>query len=249
MEEMIQQAIHLGLSEIMITDHVDFDYPDPNFPFLMDYPDYAKKIEECKNQYSSQISIRKGLEIGLQPHIREKSRNFCLQNEFDFIIGSTHCVDRLELYGNSFFQGKTQKQAYTRYFEDVLHNIRTCDFFDVYGHIDYINRYGDYTNHILEVSDYTELIEEILKELIAKGIGLEINTSGFKYGLGYAHPKLAILKRYQELGGEIITIGSDAHSPDYIASHFKEAYELLSAAGFQAITVFEKRIPHFIDIK
>lgn len=249
MEEMIQQAIRIGLKEIAITDHIDYNYPDPNFPFLFSYEDYSQKIKEYKEKYRNQIIIRKGMELGLQPHVFEKSKELCTQYQYDFIIGSTHCVDKLELYGNSFFQGKSQKQAYRRYFEEVLENVQTCDFFNVYGHLDYINRYGDYTDRILEPMDYMDLIDEILKELIKKEMGLELNTSGFKYGLGYAHPQLSILKQYRKLGGEIITIGSDAHSPDYIAFHFKDAYEILQAAGFSAITVFENKMPRFLDIK
>ena len=114
--------------------------------------------------------------------------------------------------------------------------------------MDYVNRYGDYDNRNLNVSEFREIIDEILKLLIKKDKGIELNTSGIKYGLGYIHPKIEIIKRYKELGGEIVTIGSDAHSPEYVASHIKDAYTLLRHAGFKAFTVFEKQQPHFIDI-
>lgn len=246
--EMIEKAISLGLKEIAITDHIDFDYPNPEFPFLLDYEQYALKIHELQMLYKDKITIRFGTEIGLQPHILDDNKEFIKTHSFDFIIGSTHCVDKFELYGNSFFEGKTQKQAYREYFEDVLKSIQSCDFFDVYGHIDYINRYGDYADNTLYLSDYTEIIEEIVKSLVQRGIGLEINTSGFKYGMGYAHPQISILKRYHDLGGEIVTIGSDSHTSNFIASHFKEAYQLLEQSGFGAFTIFENRKPSFVNL-
>lgn len=248
MEQMIQQAIRLGLKELAITDHIDFDYPDPEFPFLFDYPEYANKIKQYQEMYEKQIKLRIGVEFGLQAQVKEKVNAFYQAHFFDFVIGSTHCINGLELYHNYFYEGKNKEEAYQEYFEDLLQNVQTFDCFQVYGHLDYVNRYGSYDNRELSYPRYQEIIDEILKTLVLKGKGIEINTSGFKYGLGYAHPKLEILKRYHELGGEIITLGSDAHSPEWIGSHFEDAYALLKEAGFHAITVFEKQKPRWIDI-
>lgn len=247
-EDMIETAISLGLKEIAITDHLDYQYPDPEFPFLLDYDAYSQKIAQMQEKYSEKIIIRKGIEFGLQAHVKKETDAFYQNGTFDFVIGSTHCVKGLELYGNSFYQGKTQHDAYLEYFEDLYNNVKIYNSFDVYGHIDYVNRYGDYNNRNLNYTEFQEIIDEILKLLIQKGKGIEINTSGIKYGLGYVHPKIEILKRYKQLGGEIITVGSDAHAPNRIAANFKEAYELLHSVGFQAITVFEKQQPRFIDI-
>ncbi len=248
MEDMILKAIQLGLKEIAITDHIDYDYPDSEYPFLFDYSEYAKKIHGFQEHYGDKIEIRIGVEFGLQKHIKEKIETFYKQNALDFVIGSTHCIKGLELYHNYFYKGKTQHQAYQEYFENVLENVQLFDCFQVYGHMDYVNRYGDYENKELQYFVYREIIDEILKALIQKQKGLEINTSGFKYGLGYAHPKLEILKRYHELGGEIITIGSDAHSPEWIGSHFQDAYNMLKESGFKAFTVFKKQQPIWVDI-
>ena len=247
-ESMIEKAISLGLKEIAITDHLDYQYPDPEFPFLLDYDAYTAKINDMKQKYDGKIIIRKGVEFGLQAHIKKETDDFYKNGTFDFVIGSTHCVKGLELYGNYFYNGKTQHNAYLEYFEDLYNNVKIYDCFNVYGHMDYVNRYGNYDNRNLNYIEFREIIDEILKLLIKKDKGIELNTSGIKYGLGYIHPKIEIIKRYKELGGEIITIGSDAHSPEYVASHIKDAYEILRNVGLKAFTIFEKQQPYFIDI-
>lgn len=243
MEDMLDAAVKLGLQEIAITDHIDFYYPDLNYPFLFDYNEYAAKIRQYQEQYQGRLTIRLGVEIGLQDIAEKEIKEYCQNHAFDFIIGSTHCVSGKELYHDEFYEGKTQREAYQTYFEDLLHNVQIFDCFQVYGHMDYVNRYGSYDNRDLHYKDYADIIDEILKTLIAKGKGLEINTSGLRYGLGYAHPQLPVLKRYRELGGEIITIGSDAHSPNQITSYFTEAFALLQSAGFKAYTLFENQKP------
>lgn len=248
MECMIKKAIELGLKEIAFTDHLDYNYPDIAFSFLINYNDYSKTFFELKEKYKNKIKILFGVEIGLQPNIKKQIDNFCSNMELDFIIASTHVVDRLDLYNGDFFCNKTQTQAYTRYFEDVLNNINIHDNFNVYGHLDYINRYGNYTNKKLNYIDYNNIIDEILKALLAKNKGIEINTSGYRYNLNQTHPQLSILKRYKELGGEIITIGSDAHKTNDIASKFDVAYLMLKQVGFKYITLFDKQKPMFVEI-
>ncbi|HHW67183.1 MAG: histidinol-phosphatase family [Epulopiscium sp.] len=248
MEDLIKTAITLGLKQIAFTDHIDYDYPDPAFPFMIDYDHYIKVFDALKEKYKDQIEVVLGVEIGFQPHVAKQIEEVLSQYPFDFVICSTHVCDRLDLYNGDFFKDKDQKNAYLRYFECVLYNVKNFFNYDVYGHIDYINRYGNYKNKSLSYEDYKEVIDSILKTIIESGKGIEINTSGFRYGLGYAHPQLAILKRYKELGGKIITIGSDAHSSKDLASHFDEAYKLIKAAGFSEITLFKNRKPYFIKL-
>ena len=95
---------------------------------------------------------------------------------------------------------------------------------------------------------YSDVIDEILKTLIQKGKGIEINTGGFKYGLGHPNPTEEILFRYHELGGEIITVGSDAHTPEHVGYAFDRVPEILTRAGFRYVTVFQNRQPVFIPL-
>ncbi|MBQ4347331.1 MAG: histidinol-phosphatase HisJ family protein [Firmicutes bacterium] len=247
MESMIQKSIELGLSEIAITDHVDFDYPDEDFPFLIDYSEYMPVFTKLKEKYSGQINILFGVEIGLQAHIENEIKNLCAENDFDFIIGSTHCADKFDLCAPDFFEGKTKSEAYNRYFENILESIRQYPQFNVYGHLDAVNRYGIYGDNSLNYSEHKEITDYIFRELISRGKGIEINTSGLRYGVGDVHPGFEMVKRYRELGGEILTIGSDAHKPENIAQDFGEAYTLAKEAGFKAITIFRNKKPVFMD--
>ncbi|MGE4215162.1 MAG: histidinol-phosphatase HisJ family protein [Anaerotignaceae bacterium] len=248
MEQNIQRAIELGLKEIAVTDHIDFDYPDLDYPFMFDYADYRKQIDYLREKYSNCIKILIGVEIGIQPHVYPLITNLVNTNYYDFIIGSTHCVDKFDLCTNEFFHGKTKHDAYLGYFNDVLGNIKNCPIFSVYGHIDFINRYGDFEDKTMDYEEFAFITDEILTALIEKGKGIEINTSGFRYGLGHTHPQLSLVKRYKQLGGEIITVGSDAHVSSDITRDFETAYKMLKSAGFNYITTFQNKKPSFVKI-
>ncbi len=95
---------------------------------------------------------------------------------------------------------------------------------------------------------HKEVIDKILKKLIEKKIGIEINTSALRYGLRDFHPCRKILKRYRELGGEIITIGSDAHRALDIMRDFDKAKDVLRELGFEKYCVFTKRKLEYKDL-
>lgn len=127
--------------------------------------------------------------------------------DFDFVIGSSHLVGGVDPYYPEYFEKYGDHNGILRYFESILANIRTFDGFDVYGHLDYIVRYCRAKAYC--PAEYSDITDEILKTLISMGKGIELNTAGLKYGLGWAHPHPEVLKRYRELGGEMITVGSD----------------------------------------
>jgi len=244
MESMILSAIEKGINEIAITDHVDYhvSYEPPH------YDDLISKFNIMKEKYKSKINMILGVEIGLENSLADTINEFINSYSFDFIIGSSHSVCQKDLYFDNFFEGMNKKTAYTLYFTEMLKNINSIENFSVYGHIDFISRYGTYTDKILKYSDYSDIIDEILKTLISKNKGIEINTSGYRYKLNQTYPQYDILKRYKELGGEIITIGSDAHTPDYVADHFEVAYDMLKKADFKYISRFKKLNPFFEKI-
>ncbi|MBR5565579.1 MAG: histidinol-phosphatase HisJ family protein [Roseburia sp.] len=247
-EDMITTAIDAGLGGICFTDHLDIDYPDNATLFLLDLPNYTSSVLALQEKYLNQIPVHLGIELGLQPHLAELHKDILSQYSFDFVIGSSHVVHGMDPYYPDFYKGRLEEDCYREYFESILENIHAFDDFDVYGHIDYVVRYGPTKNTNYLWTQYQDIIDEILKLLIKKGKGIEINTGGFKYGLGHPNPTEEIICRYRELGGEIITLGADAHVPQHIGYDFGKVPAILKNAGFDYFTVFKNRKPHFIKL-
>ena len=246
-EQMIEGAIQKGLQTICITDHQDIDFPEHVSPtgFRLDFDSYFEKLRELQFKYKNQIEVLIGVEFGLQLHLGQAYRELAEAYPFDFIIGSVHILDGMDPYYQEYFEDKTDEEAYSRAFEITLENIKNISDYDVLGHLDYVVRYGKNRDRDYSYLKYADYIDEILKHLIVHGKGLEINTAGFKYGLGFAHPHTDVLKRYRELGGEIITIGSDGHRPEHIAYDFHKVSAILQACGFKYYTEFRERKPIF----
>lgn len=252
MEDMIQQAIHLHLKAICFTEHYDMDWPEneDNFTFLVDTYKYQQKLYELKEKYRGQLEILFGIELGLQPYLKSKLIDYSKSYPFDFIIGSSHLVDGVDPYYPILFQKyPDEKATFHRYFECILENLEAFTNFDVCGHLDYIVRYAPYKEQYYNHLDYIDLIDCILKKCIENNIGLELNTAGWKYGMSSPNPNLEILRRYRELGGEILTIGSDAHKPEHITWDFHKIPDFLTEAGFKYFTIFKERKPIFLPIK
>lgn len=247
MENMILSALSKGLIEIALTDHVDFDFPGDytkgEAPFMVNYTDYLEEFYPLRQKYSGDLQLLLGTEIGLQHHIAPQVEKLLLDFPFDFVIGSIHTVNHMDVYMPIYHEGKTKKESYTEYFQYALQCAKLYSCYDVFGHLDYINRYGKYEDNILLYKDYSDLIDEILKTLIFGGKGIEINTSGYRYGLSQTHPQKDIVRRYLELGGEIITLGSDAHHPNDICSGFDLAEEMLRSLHVRYLTKFKDRKP------
>lgn len=248
-EDYLTNANYFGVDEITFTEHYDiYDDIKTNLKTL-DVDKY--KEEYLKRKDDSKVKTNFGIEIGLRPESYTKIHNMVINHDFDFIIGSSHITCKKDMSMDpSFFEGLTQKEAYMNYFKEVLENINKYYYeFDVYGHLDYVVRYGDYDNKKIEYDDYKDILDTILMTLIRKDKGLEVNTSGIRYGIGTTHPNLDIIKRYKELGGKIITVGSDAHQVKDLASCFEVAYSMLEIAGFHETAVYHNRRPDFVKIK
>lgn len=252
MEEMILQGIRQGLTTMCFTEHNDFEFPDSpedsGSVFLLNTDSYLYELIQLKEKYADRIRILFGVELGLQPQIMRQNAVYAKSYDFDFIIGSSHICHGKDPYYPDFYKGRSEEEAYREYFESLLENIRKFSNFDVYGHLDYVVRYGPNRDKNYTFKKYRDILEAILETLIQNGKGIEINTGGLKYGLKELHPCTALLKRYRELGGEIITLGSDSHNTTDIAAHFKRAGEVLLECGYRYYTIFEKRSPEFHKI-
>ncbi len=252
MEQMIERAIQLGLKKLCFTDHMDYDYPPMgDIPFVFDPEPYVAKLQTLKDYYANQIEILTGIELGLQPRpqVIEYFKFLHSKYFFDFAIGSSHVLDYVDPYYPVFWENKTKEEGLKAYFQSIIDNCKIFkDYFNIYGHLDYIIRYAPTTEGKkpdYSYEDYSDLLDEALKTIISYGKGIEANTSGYKYGLGNPHPKAEVLKRYKELGGELITIGSDAHKPEHLCYDFNRVAELLKHLGYTHYATFVKGKPIF----
>lgn len=265
MESMIRAAIGRGMQELCFTEHLDLDYPgSPGYEdplgtgliiqdlgpdyFLLDIDAYREGFLAMKERFGDLINLKFGVEIGLQPQVAKDNTAFVAAHPFDFVIASTHTVDHQDVYYKQFFEKRSLKESVLRFFEATLENLQVYEDFDVYGHLDYVIRYlpdpyaGRFT---YDYADYAKVLDAILTLLVKRDKGLDVNTSNrFKKG-GDINPSLAILRRFKELGGRILTIGSDAHTADAIAGAFEDAVLLIKKAGFTEYCTFSDRRPRF----
>lgn len=247
-EAIIERAIQLGMKQLCLTDHYDEDFPDGADTFLIDFNQYFQTMEHLRERYASKIDLRIGVELGLQPQLGERLKKLTSDWPFDFIIGSSHLVDGQDPYYPEFFQGKEEEACYRRYFETIPENLAAFSDVDVYGHLDYVVRYGPAKNSNYDYERYADLLDRALQACVERGVGIEINTGGLAYGLGHVNPHEDVIRRYRSLGGEIVTIGSDAHAPERVGHEFQTAREVLLDCGFRYYTIFKNRKPEFLPL-
>ncbi len=250
MEDMVNAAIDKGLKTICFTEHMDYEFPASSYgiDFTFDVDEYSKKINEIKNCYSDKIQVLKGIEIGLKPNLTVTYEKLLSDYDWDFVIGSTHLVGNVDPYYPEYWDNRTRKECFDMYFESMLKNVNIHNYFDTLGHLDYILRYAPDKNNAFDYNLYIDIIDEILKVIIKNEKGLEINSSGYKAGLPHPNPCKEIIKRFLELGGEIITIGSDSHTTEHIAYRFDSVKELLISLGIKYYAIYKNRKPEFIQL-
>lgn len=244
LRELASAAADKGLKTICITEHHDFDYPSEG-EFLLDVPAYREELLRVREEFAGRLEILFGVELGLLDYAAPRLYEFAKSGGFDFIIGSAHQIDGLDPYYPEYFDKMGDRGGISHFFDAMLSAVKAFDDFDVLGHIDYIVRYSHAKSY--EPADYREVIDEILKTVISKGKGIEINTAGVGK-LGYPHPHPFVLRRYKELGGEIVTIGSDAHDRSRVAADFQTAEQTLRNAGFKYYAVFRGRKPSLYSL-
>ena len=260
MEKVIQAAIAMGLDEICFTDHVDYgikkDWDEPGemiyrkggsgepaeMPLAnVHYPIYYETFKEMRALYDDKIELKLGLEFGMQAHTIEKYEKLFARFPFDFIILSVHEVEDKEFWTQDFQRGRTQKEYNERYYEELLYLVQHYHNYSVLGHMDLITRYDKAGTYPFE--KLKPILTEILKTVITDGKGIEVNTSSHRYGLSDLTPSRDILKLYRELGGTIITIGSDSHKPEHLGAFIDETKQELKTLGFKEFCTFDKMKP------
>jgi len=240
MEDMVRRAVMLGLDEICFTEHVDYGVKTV---VNCDYPSYLAKLAEMREKYRDRIVIRAGIEFGVQLETIPQFTAAFQSYPFDFVIYSCHQIDNKEFWRNEFQEGKTQEEYQTAYYNAIYDVMRQYKLYSVLGHLDVIKRYdpcGDYPDEKI-----LPLAEKIMRQAIADEKGIEVNTSTLRYGMPGTFPSRRLLELYHDLGGRILTIGSDSHDTSHLADMIPEVQGMLKEIGFREICTFEHMEPVF----
>lgn len=240
-ENMVKAALDKGLKEICFTDHIDYDPFAEEQIMVFDTEKYNAAYDQL---YARGLKVRRGMEFGMAPDNREQFRKDLQRRHFDFVLGSVHFVDGLDVYFKTYWEGKTIQQAIDRYFRNTLECVQVHEDFDVLAHMTFICKSPVFENaKPAYYRDWREIVDEVLKILVQKGKGLELNTSGVDRCGGFL-PTEDFFRRFQELGGEIVTVGSDAHTADRVGQYTDRACEILKDI-FGHVCTFEDRKPIF----
>lgn len=259
---MIERAIELGLRAYAVTDHCEANrwyskehYGNtevyPYFDFGKAYDDSVTRITELKEIYGGRIELIAGSELGEAQECPKEAQTVADDGRVDFIIGSLHQLPGEEDFALTDFSGYSSEGIYRlldKYFSEIF---KLCKWgrFDVLGHLTYFMRYikGKY-GFDADISRYDEVIAESFRTLAYAGKGIEINTSGLRQGYGETFPSLKYIRLFKDMGGEIISLGSDAHLAEHIGAGIAEGAELAKQAGFRETAYFIKHKPIFISI-
>jgi histidinol-phosphatase (PHP family) len=246
MEEACAQAVRRGLREICFTEHVDYVPEDEGVGFF-DPAAYFAELQRCRDEFDGRLTIRAGVEVGEVHRYRVEADRLTGSYPFDFVIGSLHWIGPETVMSPDYFDGITHDEAYSAYFAELLRLVNAGGF-DVVGHFDVPKRYESDRLGQFDPDVFAEPIREVLRACVQHGVGIEINTGTMRRTGDDPSPSLRILRWYRELGGEILTIGSDAHRPAHIAYAFERTLDTAREVGFTELACFERRQPRFVPL-
>lgn len=255
-EDGARAAYASGLGGLAFTDHCDFFVP----PMKAAHENLVEEVFDVKAQQEeivrvqelldreagldgkSGIKILKGIEIGMHCEHHEDIRKKLSDNIFDQVIASVHYLDGIDPFYGGYYEDKDWKQAYGHYLETIFQEMTWLEDFDIMGHYDYVVRYAPYPVTSLRYRDFSDILDEMFRYIIHEGKALEINTKSYQnYNGREVTLDHEILRRYRDMGGEIISMGSDSHSPDRIGAGFNEFAAILKALGFRWTAHYESR--------
>ena len=236
---MAQAAAQRGLKEICFTDHIDYT---PEMDMVFDTAVYNAAYDHLD---VPGLLIRKGMEFGLTPDNTAQLRKDLNRRHFDFVLGSVHLVDGVDVYMEPYWAGKDYDTAIRLYLETTLEAVRVHEDYDVLGHLTFISKArANPRQELLRYADHKGIMDEILRELVKHGKGMELNTSGIDR-CGGSLPTLDYFQRFYDLGGRIVTVGSDAHDTARAGQYTHEmAAELKKIFGYVCTFVERKAIFH-----
>lgn len=241
-ESICETGISLGFSELVLTDHMDI-YSGKPYDYILDCPAWYKNLQECQEKYRDRISLKAGIELGQPMRNPAEGKRFLTDYpDLDFIIGSVHNMDGDIDVGNYDFSVQRPDDVYRKYLDYLICFAKEYDY-DVIGHITYPLRYMAEAGITLNLKPFYPRIKELYEIIIGRGKGIELNVSGYRQAMKTPMPPEELLLLYHNMGGKILTIGSDAHWCQDIGSGIREGKALAKKCGFSYLTRFDHREP------
>ncbi len=246
MAEMCRSAIENGIPEIGFTEHYDLHPGEPYRDWFKLEP-WTAELERCRAEFAGRLIIRAGIELGETHIYRAEAQAMLARYPFDYALGSLHWVGPETIFNPSYFRSRTADEAFRLFFEELEWMTRVGGF-DILSHFDVPVRtafdvYGEY-----DPRRHEDYIRPVLKNCIERGIALDLNTKGLRSKCAVLTPGLDILRWYVEMGGERVTLGSDAHQPKFVGADCEVAMDTARAAGLKYVMQFEKRQARFVII-
>lgn len=247
-EELVSEAKSKGFNRIGITEHYEIDYPEDGLNWMFDLNDYDRTFDQWRKEFSD-FELLKGIEFGYQTHVAEEIDKTSMLIPFDVVLLSVHLFRGKDFYVERECYEMPAKDLHTEYISMMAEMCEKCDNFNVAAHYDYINRYTDKKDDFVTYDECPKEFDRFFEALISKEKALEINTKSIQKhrdgGFSRCLPDAAILNRYREMGGKLITLGSDSHFPGTLAVSFNDAVEYLKSLGFTETVYFKDKKPYF----
>lgn len=228
---------------MIVTEHWDYDYPTNRDAFVFDIDEYFARLKPlCKD------SVLIGIEIGMQTHIAAEDNKVAGGHDFDFVLGSIHCIGKRDLYEPTCYVGRTRQQIVEEFLHDSITCLEQGRDIDAFAHIDYICRYWPYegAERELRLEDAPDLFDKLFQLLIDKNIPIEINTRRLDDAAAVAG-LMPLYQRYHALGGRYCTVGSDAHYAEHIGRRLQEALKIAAACQLTPV-YFKKRKMQIMEV-
>jgi histidinol-phosphatase (PHP family) len=248
MAEMCAAAVARGIAELGFSEHYDLfpSEPDGCRDFFRLEP-WAAELERQQAAFAGTLTVRAGIEIG-EPHLfAVETKALLARYPFDYVLGSLHWIGAESVFNTAYFEAHAADEVYRLYYEE-LERLTAAGDFDILSHFDVPVRtafavYGGYT-----ALDYADYLRPVLRNCVERGLALDLNTAALRRRANVLTPGLDILRLYVELGGERVTLGSDAHRPEHVGAHLEVALEIARAAGLKYLTHFDKRQARLVPI-
>jgi histidinol-phosphatase (PHP family) len=235
---MCESAIRKGIPEIGLSEHYDLHLRER--PVFYNPEAWWEEIRRVQKHFDGQLILRAGVEIGEPHHFSIEVQSLLDRYPYDYVIGSLHYVGDDLMFDNKLLERKSADGIMQLYFIE-LEKMTRAPQFDILGHFDVPVRNGKPIWGGYDPQRYESLIRPVLQNCIDYGTALDVNSGGLRRPANNLMPDFLILQWYREMGGQRLTLGSDAHSPVEVGVYLDKALESIRELGFNCLTRYERR--------